>query len=78
MTKKLSRPIKSDRDYKDASAVTNKIRNQTEREPAAERRLQALIDAMEKYDSEDDEGPNDGAEEAYNLPGRRWSDRDEG
>lgn len=77
MTKKLSRPIKSDRDYKGVSAVTNKIRNQPGREPAAERRLQALIDAMEKYDSEEDEGTDDVSQEGFDLPGRRWSDGEE-
>ncbi len=74
MTKRLSRPIKTDRDYKGASAVANKIRKQTGHEPAAELRLQALIDAMEKFDGEDDEGPDEGPEDIYDLPSRRWSD----
>jgi len=79
MTKKHSRPIKTERDYKGAASVADKIRGQPEREPAAERRLQALIDAMDKYDEADDgEGADDATDDIDGLPRRRWSDGDEG
>lgn len=75
MAKACARPIKTKRDYKGAASVANKIRKQTEREPAAERRLQALIDAMEKFDDQDvDEDPGDAPEDIDGLPCRRWSD----
>ena len=75
MAKALARPIKTKRDYKGAASVANKMRKQTEREPAAERRLQALIDAMEKFDNQDDDdGSGDATEDIYGLPRRRWSD----
>lgn len=77
MTKRLSRPIKTERDYKDAASVADNIRKQPEIEPAAERRLQALIDAMEKFDDQDDD-TGDVAEDIDVMPRRRWSDRDEG
>jgi len=79
MTKRLSRPIKTERDYKEAASVADKIRKLPESEPAAERRLQALIDAMEKFDDQDDDDDTcDAAEDIDGLPRRRWSDRDEG
>ena len=75
MAKALARPIKTKRDYKGATSVANKIRKQTGREPAAERRLQALIDEMEKFDDQDDDGGSgDATEDIYDLPRRRWSD----
>ncbi len=75
MAKALARPIKTKRDYKGATSVANKIRKQTGREPAAERRLQALIDEMEKFDDQDDDGGSgDATEDIYGLPRRRWSD----
>lgn len=74
MAKRLTRPIKSERDYQGASTVAKNIRGQAGREPAAERRLQALIDAMEKFDDGEDEAADDGQEDVYDLPRRRWSD----
>ena len=77
MAKAFARPIKTERDYKGAASVANKIRKQPECEPAAERRLQALIDAMEKFDDQDDdEGSSDATEDIYGLPRRRWLDDD--
>ncbi len=75
MTKKLARPIKNQRDYKAAAEVAKKIRDQAGPESAEERRLQALIREMERFDNQDlDEESGDDAEDINDLPRRRWSD----
>ena len=75
MPRTLARPIKTERDYKDAASIAGKTRQQAEREPAAERRLKALLDALEKYDNDnEDEGYGDATEDIDSPPRRRWSD----
>jgi hypothetical protein len=75
MAKRITRPIKSIRDYKGAALAANKLLVQAEQESAEERRLQALIKEMEKFDDQDGDGDDgDGADNSYELPGRRWSD----
>jgi hypothetical protein len=85
MTKRHARPIKTERDYKGAVSVAEKIRKQTEREQAEEHRLQELIHAMEKFDDEGDEEnaarPEETAylgDDIVDLPRRRWTDEGEG
>jgi len=69
-----ARPIKTRRDYKAAASVVQKITDQSERESAAEKRLQSLIKEMEKFDTEeaDDDDASEGG--GYAGPMRRWSD----
>lgn len=75
MAKGLARTIKTRRDYQGATAVASKLRAQGERESAAERRLQALLHEIEKFDGEDmEETDADFAEDVGGLPRRRWSD----
>lgn len=75
MAKRITRPIKSLRDYKGAALAANKLLVEAEQESAEERRLQALIKEMEKFDDQDaDEDDGGSAEHGYDLPGRRWSD----
>lgn len=75
MAKRLVRPIKTERDYKGAALAAKKLLDQAGDESAEERRLQALIKEMEKYDNQDlDEDSDAGAEDIYDLPRRRWSD----
>ena len=75
MAKGLARSIKTKRDYHGATAVADKLRTQRERETAAERRLQALLHEIEKFDGEDAvEDDADFAEDVDGLPQRRWSD----
>lgn len=75
MTKRHARPIKTERDYKGAASVADKIRRQAERQQAEEHRLQELIHALEKFDDqEEDEDSSNAAEEVLGLPRRRWSD----
>jgi len=79
MTKRHARPIKTERDYKSAASVAEKIRKQAEREQVEEHRLQALIEQMEKFDDQgDDEDSGDPTEDIDELPRRRWSDEGEG
>jgi hypothetical protein len=74
MARALARPIKTARD-KEAASVASKTLQQTEREPEAERRLQALINALEKFDNDnEDEGDGDTTEEMDGSLRRRWSD----
>lgn len=75
MAKELARPIRTARDHKNASALARKALKQAEREPAAERRLQALLDAIDKYDGESgEEDYGDSPEDVEGLLQRRWSD----
>jgi len=76
MKKALARSIKTKRDYHGAASVANKTRQQSEQEPDAERRLQALLREIEKFDDTQDEDDafGDAAEDADSLPRRRWSD----
>ena len=75
MARALARPIKTARDYKGAASITSKTLGQTGREPDAERRLQALINALEKFDNDnEDEGDGDSTEEMDSPLRRRWSD----
>jgi hypothetical protein len=75
MARALARPIKTKRDYKHAASIAGKAREQVEREPAAERRLQALLEEMEKFDEDGEEAELcDAAEEMDAEFRRRWSD----
>lgn len=76
MARALARPIKTKRDYKHAASVASKAREQAEREPAAERRLQALLSEIDKFDDNDaeDEVEADAAEDMDSEFRRRWSD----
>lgn len=72
-----ARPITTKRDYLRAGEVVKKLNQEVERETAAERRLQALIREMDKYDEEtDDYGyePDFSIEFETGGPRRRWSD----
>jgi hypothetical protein len=74
MARALARPIKTARD-KEAASVVSKTLQQTEREPEAELRLQALLNEIEKFDDDnEDEGYGDSTEEVDSSLRRRWSD----
>ena len=74
MAKPLARPIKTKRDYKAAASIAGKAK-QTGDEPAAERRLQALLSEIDKFDNDpEDELEADAAEEMESEFRRRWSD----
>ena len=70
-----ARPIKKKRDFEAATEVAGRLKAQAARDDAAERRLQALLHEMDKFDdAEDDALENPG--ESFGDPGhtRRWSD----
>ena len=70
-----ARPIKTERDFKSAVSVVRTIVSQPDRESAAEKRLQALIRAMEKFDAADEDDTLAIPEEdPHHGPQRRWSD----
>lgn len=78
MAKGLARTIRTKRDYHRATAAVSKLREQGEQESAAERRLQALIHEIEKFDGEDmEEDDAELAEDVEGFPRRRWSDDSE-
>ena len=73
--KHAARPIRKKRDFEGAAAAAKRLAAHAARDEAAERRLQALLHEMDKFDDVDDDTV-DGPDEAYGEPGhaRRWSD----
>ena len=70
----LARPVKTKRDYEEASAIAKRLSNQSDRDSAAERRLQALLKELENYDELEDEESEDPSDLNYAGPRRRWTD----
>ena len=70
-----ARPIKTKRDYEGASVVAKRLKGEAARDSAAELRLQALLQEMDKFEEIEEEASADLPEE-YDYPGprRRWSD----
>ena len=70
-----ARPIKKKRDFEAATEVASRLKAQAARDDAAERRLQALLHEMDKFDEPEDDAP-EAPDEDYGEPGhgRRWSD----
>jgi hypothetical protein len=73
--KRAARPIRKKRDFDAASQVARELGAQPARDDAAERRLQALLHEMDKFDDAGDDLPED-LDESLGEPGhtRRWSD----
>ena len=70
----IARPIKTKKDYSGAASVIEKIAEQPDRETVAEKRLQSLLKAMEKFDEEAEDTDEQSSESGYAGPLRRWSD----
>jgi hypothetical protein len=70
-----ARPIKAKRDFEAATEVAKRLAAHAARDDAAERRLQALLHEMDKFDEPEDDAPEP-PEEDFGAPGhaRRWSD----
>ena len=70
-----ARPIRTKRDRENAAAVAKEMSGQTSRDSAAEQRLQALLQELDRVEDADffesDDSP---ADEEYLGPRRRWSD----
>ena len=74
----FARPVTSRRDYENAAAVAKRLSNQSDRDSAAERRLQSLLKELDKYDDLEDEVDDDHSELHYSGPRRRWTDNGSG
>ena len=74
----ITRPIKTKRDYERALSVTQRLLAQPKRETAAELRLQALLEEMDRFeevDNVDDSAGDDFSDDSLSGgPRRRWSD----
>ena len=70
----FARPVKTRRDYENASAVAKRLSSQADRDSAAERRLQSLLKELDQYEDLGDEEPDDEEDLRYSGPRRRWTD----
>jgi hypothetical protein len=70
-----ARPIRTKRDYESASAVAKQLSVRSDRDSAAELRLQSLLQELDQFDdSQEDADSNAAGDEDYMGPHRRWSD----
>jgi len=74
----FARPVTTRRDYENAAAVAKRLSTQSDRDSAAERRLQSLLKELDKYDDLEDEVDDDHSELHYSGPRRRWTDNGSG
>ena len=70
----FARPVTTKRDYENAAAVAKRLAKQSDRDSAAERRLQSLLKELERFDELEDEGEDPDEPSSYEGPHRRWSD----
>ena len=71
------RPIRTKRDFDGASAVLKTLSTRSDRDSLAERRMQALLHELERFDEVVDEAEaeaDSALDEDYPGPRRRWSD----
>jgi hypothetical protein len=70
-----ARPIRKKRDFEAAAEVAKRLAAQAARDDAAERRLQALLHEMDKFDEAEDDVAED-IDASFEDPAhsRRWSD----
>lgn len=68
----FARAVTTRRDYENASAVVKRLSNQSDRDSAAERRLQSLLKELDRFDELEDEVIDDAP--TYTGQRRRWSD----
>ena len=70
----FARPVRTKRDYENVSAVVKRLSKQSDRDSAAERRLQSLLRELEQYDELEDAEADEPPDLSYSGPRRRWSD----
>ena len=70
----FARPVRTKRDYENAAAVAKRLSNQSDRDSAAERRLQSLLKELDRYDDLEDELTDEPGDLSYSGPRRRWTD----
>jgi len=69
------RPIKTKRDFEGVTVVVKRLADKSERDAAAELRLQLLLKELDKFDPpEDDADAILSVDDDYPRPKRRWSD----
>lgn len=74
-TQHYVRPIKTKRDFESATAVVKRLADKSERDAAAESRLQLMLKELDKFDPPEDNADADlSVDDDYPGPGRRWSD----
>ena len=70
-----ARPIRTKRDRENAEAVAKEMSGQAGRDSAAEQRLQALLQELDRVEEADFfENDDSAADDEYLGPRRRWSD----
>lgn len=70
-----ARPIRTKRDRENAEAVAKEMSGQASRDSAAEQRLQALLQELDRVEDADFfESDDSAADDEYLGPRRRWSD----
>lgn len=74
--RQLTRPIKTKRDFERALTVTQKLLAQPKRDTAAELRLKALLEEMDRFESVAEEEMDEDYSDTSQYGGvrRRWSD----
>lgn len=69
-----ARPIRTKRDYESAAAIVKRMSRQTDRDSAAELRLQSLLEKLDEFDDPEDDTSTDVEDTIDSGPRRRWSD----
>jgi chromosome segregation ATPase len=70
----FARPVTTRRDFENASAVARRLANQSDRDSAAEKRLQSLLKELDRFEDLEEESTDEEEDLRYPGPRRRWSD----
>ena len=74
-TQHCVRPIKTKRDFEGVTAVVKGLADKSQRDAAAEQRLQLMLKELDNFDQpEDDADANLSVDDDYPGPWQRWSD----
>jgi hypothetical protein len=74
-TQQRVRPIKTKRDFEAVTAVVKGLAEKSQREAAAEQRLQLMLKELDNFDRPDDDADaNLSVDDNYSGPWQRWSD----
>ena len=69
------RPIKTKRDFAGVTAAIKHLAGKSEKDAAAELRLELMLKELDKFDPpEDDTDADNSVDDDFPGPGRRWSD----
>jgi hypothetical protein len=69
------RPIKTRRDFEGVTAAVRRLADKSEKDAAAELRLELMLKELDKFDPPEDEADADNSvDDDFPGPGRRWSD----